>query len=164
LGQQDRAKFLHLSPQHQSHSKTSEYSSGGRNFIKACESGAKGPQLQGGEAGAVLRLPFGEGSRPWQRATGKLCHRQVVPKPFVGRRIPGFVEASRSLRGIGSLSPKDRSWTFRERLFRMACQAAFSLSSKSMVQVEFPGCLRNIHIVTVEPGGMTMLSPSCIVN
>ena len=33
-----------------------------------------------------------------------------------------------------------------------------------MVQVDFPGCVRNIHIVTLEPGGMTMLSPSCIVN
>ncbi|MGY4428641.1 hypothetical protein ACVWWO_001118 [Bradyrhizobium sp. F1.13.1] len=41
----------------------------------------------------------------------------------------------------------------------MARQAAFSLSSKSMVQVDFPGRVRNIHIVTLEPGGMTMLSP-----
>jgi hypothetical protein len=42
---------------------------------------------------------LGKAVAPWQRATGKHCHRQVVPKPFVGRRIPGFVAASRSLRG-----------------------------------------------------------------
>jgi hypothetical protein len=45
-----------------------------------------------------------------------------------------------------------------------ATHAVFSLSAKSMAHVELPGCFRNIQIVRVEPGGMTMLSPSCIVN